>query len=118
MNITICVKQMELNSEMKASVVRKFEKVNRFLNDESARLNVEIIRITGEHHKKGYIFDVETKLYLAGKVIKAGGGGENVLSACGKALKEVERQLEKVKTKSQANKRLNRRTVLEIKGKV
>lgn len=108
---------MELNNEMKSSVMKKFEKLSHFLNDESARLNIEIIRVTGEHHKKGYIFDVETKLYLAGKTIKAGWGGESVLSACGKALKEVKRQLEKVKTKNQANKRLNRRTVLEIKGK-
>lgn len=103
---------------MREEVIKKFSRLENFIKDtSSARMNVEIIKATGEHHKKGCIFDVEAKLYLLHNVIKAGKAGESILEAADKVKKEIERQLLRVKAKRQADKRRNRRAVREARGK-
>lgn len=117
MNITIASKHISLNEEMKQRIERKFEKLENFLKNENARLEIEVIKTTGEHHLKGNVFDVEAKLLHIKGVFKAGAKGESVIVACDKVKEEIERQLLKEKEKHQADKRKTRRAVRAMRGK-
>lgn len=118
MNIEISTKHITVNEVMKQDIVKKMEHLSRFDHHAADRLNVEIIKITGEHHRKGEIFEVVAKLRSGKKlIIQADGVGESVLGACEKAKKEMERQFMKIKEKKQEDKRGTRREVMKMRGK-
>lgn len=118
MNIEISTKRIMLNERMKQDVAKKMEYLSRFCRDDAERLNVEIIKTTGEHHRKGEIFEAVAKLYSGKKcIIEADGVGKSVLGACEKAKKEIVSQFVKIKEKKLENGRITRRKVREIRGK-
>lgn len=118
MNIEISTKHIMLNEQMKQDIVKKMEHLSRFSHDDSGRLSVEIIKTTGEHHRKGEIFEAVAKLYAGKKlVVKASGVGKSVLGACEKAKKETESQFIKIKEKKKEDKRGTRREIMKMRGK-
>lgn len=118
MNIEISAKHIMLNEQMKQDIVKKMEHLSRFSHNDSGRLSVEVIKTTGEHHRKGEIFEAVAKLYSGKKlVIKADGAGKSVLGACEKAKKEITSQFIRTKEKNQENKRGTRREVIKMRGK-
>lgn len=118
MHITIASKHITLNDAMKGKIERQFEHLANFMKNDDARLEIEVIKVTGEHHLKGKVFDVEAKLHMTPGLIKAGAAGEGVLEACNHVKKELERQLLKAKERSQASSRDTRKAVRAIRGKM
>lgn len=119
MQVDITSKHITLNDEMKRKILDKFDKVSRLIeNDSASRLSIEVIKTTGQHHIKGRIFHTEAKLHSSMGVMQAGGDGEGVLESCDRVKDEIERQVLKVKEKTQASKRRNRNAVRSLRGKV
>lgn len=117
MRIIITSKFITLNDEMKQLIERKFERLENFIKTEESRLEVEVIKTTGDHHVKGKVFHVEAKLHMNPGVVKAGIDAQSILEACDTVKEELERQLIKSKEKQQANKRKTRNAVRKMRGK-
>lgn len=117
MRIGITTKHITVNEEMKRLIEKKFDRLANFIKNENSRLEIEVIKVTGEHHLKGRVFDVEAKLHMNPGLFKAGRAGESIAQACDKVKEELERQLLKIKEKNQADKRKTRRAVRSMRGK-
>lgn len=117
MHIVIMTKYITLNDEMKQLIERKFERLENFIKNTESRLEVEVIKITGDHHLKGKVFHIEAKLHMNPGVVKAGIDAQSIPEACDTVKEELERQLIKSKEKRQASKRKTRNAVRAMRGK-
>lgn len=110
MKIIIRVKNLEFTSQLESFVNRKIGALVKFLKvfqhselpiaheKDLFETFVEIERET-MHHKKGYIFKAEAKIYVPGKTLFAEKRGDNLLKIIDSVRDELEMEIKRYKTK-------------------
>jgi len=97
MKITIKVKNIELNQDLRDYVEEKIGRdIGKFLVHEKTPLEaeVELIRVTS-HHQRGNIFRAEVKIFLHGHELIAEADGQDIKEAIDDVKDELEREIKK-----------------------
>lgn len=110
MKIIIRTKNLEFTDQMKGFIDKKIGALAKFLKVfQHSELSiahgkdlfetfVEIKKET-DHHKKGYIFKAEAKIYVPGKTFFAERRGDNLLKIIDDVRDELEMEIKRYKTK-------------------
>ncbi len=100
MIVTIKTKNLEQSEALNTFVEKKFETIQKFVDDDKmlTEVFVEIEKET-KHHKKGDIFLVKAQVILLGKSLMAEANGDDLFVAVGKAKDELKNEIEKYKIK-------------------
>lgn len=102
---------MELTDAIRDHVTKRVESLEKFINDESAVVYVEVGKTT-RHHKNGDYFKAEIDIRSAGKKFFAVSEKEDLYNAVDDAKEEVQRTMTYQKDK---NENLYRRGARSVK---
>jgi ribosomal subunit interface protein len=93
---------MELTESVRAYAEKKFRVLEKFLTrfekDGDMELHAEILRTT-RHHRKGDVYQVNTKLRLPGKALRSEEKAEDVRAAIDLAKDVLKMEIEKYKAR-------------------
>ena len=120
MKIIIKTKNIDLTNDLQTYIEKKIGSVKKFidiLKDEKpssgktlAEVFVEVEKET-EHHKKGDIYFVKTRVVLPGKSLIAGSRADDLFKAIIGAKEELKMEIEKYKLKNvDKNRRMQRKS--------
>ncbi len=113
MNINIKGTQMELTDAIRDHVTKRVESLEKFINDESAVVYVEVGKTT-HHHKNGDYFKAEIEIRSNGQKFFAVSEKEDLYNAVDDAKEEVQRAMTYQKDKKENLYRRGARSVKKM----
>jgi len=121
MRIIIKTKSIELTEDLKSFIEKKIGSIKKFIDtlkreDEIGKTLAEVfveVEKETEHHKKGDIFLVKSRIYLPGREIVSVARADDLFKAIIKAKDEMKMEVEKYKFKKVDK---NRRRQRKLKG--
>ncbi|MGA2417784.1 MAG: ribosome-associated translation inhibitor RaiA [Candidatus Staskawiczbacteria bacterium] len=125
MKIIIKAKNLELTGEMQNFIEKKFFGLKKFIDilkreDEIGKTLAEVfieVEKETEHHRKGDIFRVKSRVYLPGREIVSWARTDDLQKAIVKAKDELKLEIEKYKVKKiDKNRRIQKKSKTENYG--
>ncbi|HMP67432.1 MAG TPA: ribosome-associated translation inhibitor RaiA [Candidatus Paceibacterota bacterium] len=99
-NLNIKSSNIDLTPELKNHISSKILHIEKFFNlnpDEQIIVEVEVEKITGEHHKQGQIFRAEINLTHKGDLLRTESTQQDIINALDVATSEIVIQVKKYK---------------------
>lgn len=120
MRVTIRKKNLEITPPLRAYIeIKVIQPVEKLLHSDIGGdlplLEIEVERTT-HHHRKGFVYRIETNLTLGKRLIRAEAAAEDIRAACDIVEEELRRELTSYKSRSfSLLKRIARRVKHELR---